>query len=105
MQVAIGHARKAACLGAFVAGETTMRQCVPVGMANRFPGCCAACEIALARRIAPSTLRVPVPGFDRELGVLAISYCLPSRRENRFERGLGQVFLNCRRWHSINPGT
>ena len=55
-----------------------MGQRVAERIANWVGGGCRTGEIAFAAGIAPRPLRVPVPGFDREFGVLAVGDGLPA---------------------------
>src|SRR5258708_19574827 len=76
--VAIGQPRKAGGVGAVVAGEATAGQGIAVGIADGFNRSRRAGKVALAAGIAPGSFGIPVPGFDRQLRILALGYWLPA---------------------------
>src|SRR5271169_1101790 len=54
----------------------------------------AAHEVAfLLLRVAPRAVRIPVPGFDHQFGVLPVGHGLPSRVEDDAEQRIGEEFL------------
>ena len=89
--VAIGQHRVVAPV--ISAGHAAVRQRVTPGVPNHFGGRGVAYEVALARRIAPGSLRIPVPGFGLELGVLPVGDRLPAGCQNLFEHGIDQHFV------------
>ena len=92
--VAVGDAREADVAGAVVARDAAVRQCVTERVADEAGGRGRAGEVALAGRIAPCALRVPVPGFDREVRVLAVGDGLPSGFEDWRECLLSEVVVD-----------
>ena len=55
-----------------------MWQEVPERVADEVSGLRIADEVAFAARVAPRALRIPVPGLDKQFGVLPIGDRLPS---------------------------
>jgi hypothetical protein len=81
--------REARVFGSIAAGESPMGQRVGPGVANLGGRLGAAGEIAFPLfRIAPSAARIPVPGLDLKIGVLAIGDRLPTGVKNLFENGI-----------------
>src|SRR5260370_33533204 len=73
-----------------------MRQRVTVGVADHFRARSgAADEIALACRIAPGSLRIPVPGLDVQFRILPIGHGLPSGRKNLFDSVIYEELVGC----------
>ena len=62
-------------------------------------------EVALAARIAPRTLRVPMPRLHHQLGILAKSDRAPARGKNRLQCFRSQVFVDGCNRNSINSRT
>src|SRR5215471_18134165 len=76
--IAVGDAG-ISMLGAAVTRVSSMGERVTVGVANWIFQFRAAGEIStLVGRIAPRAVRIPVPGANREFGVLAIGDRPPS---------------------------
>src|SRR6266700_1411331 len=80
--VAVGDARVSVRIGAVVARETAMRKEVPERVADDISRFRVTDVITSTTRIAPSALRIPVPGFNKQFRVLAVGYRLPTRRQN-----------------------
>ena len=93
VQVAIGESRVADHICAVIVSDAAMRQGISVGMANGLTEGGASGEITFARGIAPSALRIPVPGFHVKLGVLAVADRLPSGGEHLLDRRLDESFV------------
>ena len=92
--IAVGQPRIAVGVGAVVAGDPAMRQ-----RDSRTSGGCGSPGDALPVKyplpagIAPRALRIPVPRFDVELGVLAVRHRLPARREDSVDGRLREESL------------
>src|SRR6516164_5462138 len=102
IQAAVGHSRIAVRFAAFIASETSMGKRVTIGVADWVGWSHRACEVALAPRIAPCAIWVPMPSLDRQLGILAIGYRLPSGGKDGLERGLAKILFDRRRRHAID---
>src|SRR5260370_13899826 len=78
-------------------------------MLNRFRGCGAAGEVSLAgggiALIAPCALRIPVPGLNKQFGILAIADRLPSCGKYFAHGGRIDEFIYRARRQTINPGS
>src|SRR5215472_3987648 len=59
----------------------------------------------LSFRIAPPAAGIPVPGFDHELRILAISDGLPAGIENLLEQRVGQEFFRRARSQPVDSRT
>ena len=91
--IAVGEARVSGVAGAVVAREAAMRKAVAVRKMDGLVQIRGTGEVALAFRIAPGALRVPVPGFDEEFGVLAVTDSLPSGGEDLAEVRLAEEWV------------
>src|SRR5215469_11652930 len=78
VQISVCEPGKAGVLGSVIAGEAAPRQAVAVRVSNRLAKSRRAGEISFAARIAPRALRIPVPRFDRQFGVLVAGQWLPT---------------------------
>src|SRR3954452_20060808 len=76
--VAVGQSRIADRFSSVITSDTTMWKRIAVAIANHLGWIRLADEIAFAARIAPRALRIPVPGFHVQFGVLPIAYGPPS---------------------------
>src|SRR5260370_25473531 len=54
--------------------------------------------------ITPSSSRIPMPGFDRQFGILAIRHRLPARGERWLERRRTQIFVDGRGGNAVDAG-
>src|SRR5208282_2852395 len=61
-------------------------------------------EIALAGRITPASLGVPVPSLDRQFGILAVRYRLPSRGKRDLQREWQQILVDGLRGNAVDAG-
>src|SRR6185503_17658159 len=84
--------------------EAAVGEKVAVRMAYRLGGRRAAGEVALAAGVAPGPLRVPMPGLDVQLGVLAIGDGLPAGRQYVPDEGFGEELVGRRPWDAIDAG-
>ena len=50
-------------------------------------------------------LRIPVPGLDRQLGILAIGHRLPARGEHSFQCSRREVMIDGLRRNTVNSRT
>ena len=100
--VAIRKARKTGIRRAVIACETTMRQRISIRVTNGFGGNCRAGEVSFVPRFAPGAARVPMPGLDGELGVVAIADGLPARSHGSSQIRLGQARIDRFRRNTIN---
>src|SRR5580692_9509517 len=83
-----------------------MLQRITVGVADQFcAGRCAADEVALPCRVAPGPLRIPMPGFDVQFGVLAVGHGLPAGGENLFDGVVHEEFVGGSVGETIDAGT
>src|SRR3954470_18312987 len=76
--VAVGQTRITNRFSSVITSDTTMWKRVTVAVPNHLARIRIANEIAFAARIAPRPLRIPVPGFHVQFGVLSIAYRPPS---------------------------
>src|ERR1017187_4671265 len=99
-RVAVGEA---GVFGPVSAGETAMGQRVGPGVADRIGGIGAAGEIAfLLFWITPNAARIPVPGLDLQIGILAIGDGLSTGVENLLEDGIGEQVIRASGFQSID---
>src|ERR1035438_6059488 len=86
LPISVIQAGESVELGPAVAGEATVAKCVAVGVEDHFAGGSGiAGEVSFASGIAPRAFRIPVPCLHKQVSVLAIADCAPSRREDLFD--------------------
>src|SRR5271169_573097 len=111
VEVAIGEARESGVFRPVIAGETAAGKRISVGVAQAFGGHGSAREItpaggiAAVPTIAPCSFRIPVPGFDRQFGILAERHWLPAGRLRNLQRVRKQIFVDSLGGNAINAGT
>src|SRR5207245_1279779 len=71
---------------------------------NEIGGLRVADEISLPTRVAPSSLRIPMPCFNEQFCVLPITYCLPTSRERLLHDRLGEKFIGRSSVDAIDAG-
>ena len=86
--VSIRQPRKSGIIRPVIARESTMRQRVAVRIAQKFRGVRRAGEISFAARVAPRSLRIPMPRLHRQFRILAKTHRLPARTKRAIERRL-----------------
>src|ERR1019366_149139 len=80
-QIGIAFPVSARIAGSVAHGEAAMRQRRRPGMPDRFRGSCITHKVTfLGPRIAPLTVRIPVPGFRESFGILPIAHGLQTPR-------------------------
>src|SRR5260370_148388 len=102
VEVTVGEAGEPGVFRTVVAGETATRKRISVGVAKGFGGNGSAREIAFARGITPCPLRIPVPGFDGQLGILAVRHRLPAGGQRCLQRGWKQIFVDGLRGNAVD---
>src|SRR5689334_13329974 len=83
-----------------------MRQGISVGVANHF--LCRRripCEVALAGRVAPGSFRIPMPGLNKQLGVLPIADRTPPCLKNLLYLVRPEKDVGCVGGNTIHRGT
>src|SRR5271154_341632 len=92
--VPVGETREADVVRSIVTRESPMGERISVRISQEFSGVCRACEVSLTARIAPGSLRIPMPRFDRELRILAVAYWLPAGTKGAVQSGLREAFID-----------
>src|ERR1700722_527105 len=95
IQIAVGESRVADHICTVVVSDAAMRQRISVRMADGLTEGGASREVTFAGRIAPRTLRVPVPSLHVEFGVLAVADRLPTGGQNLLDRRFYKGLVRC----------
>src|SRR5579864_8717855 len=102
MDVAVGEARPSV---AVAAAESAVRERIGPRAMNLGARLGGADEIAfLLVGIAPLAIRIPVPGFDHEFGVLAVGDGLPSGIEDFLQQRIFEQMVGTACAQTINGG-
>src|SRR5260370_37729429 len=104
VEVTVGEAGEPGVFRTVVARETATGKRISVGGAKAFRGNGSAREIAFARGITPSPPPIPVPGFDRQLGIFAVRQRLPAGGQRCLQRGWKQIFVDGLGGNAVDAG-